>query len=118
MRPGIRPLFEIPAFATMGGVLLYVAWLVGRVPDVKLAAQARRRGRIVFAIGLALVVAEGVVSLGLSLPPALLRLPSLLLLALTALSVAMLWLTFRVKGALRAVVPVGKVWGNEPTINA
>jgi serine/threonine protein kinase len=115
MNPGVRPLFEIPVFATMGGVLLYLAWLVGRVPDVKLANQARRRGRFVFGVGFALVVLEMVAWFGKtgSLPLVLVRLPSLLLLALVALSVAMLWLTFRVKGVLKgalgALVPVGGV---------
>lgn len=119
MSPGIRPLFEVPAFATMGGVLLYMAWLVGRVPDVKLAAQARRRGMIVFGIGGVLVVAEMVAFFGTigSLPLVLVRVPSMLLLALTALSVAMLWLTFRVRGVLKettdTLVPAGRVFGGE-----
>ena len=102
----LRPLFEIPAFVSMGGTMLYLAWLAARVPDLKLAAQSRRRGWIVIGCGLVFVVAEMLFAFPLyrQFPRPIGMLPSLLILCLLALSVAMLWLTFRVRKVLRGTI--------------
>jgi serine/threonine protein kinase len=98
-----RLIFEISAFLALGGAMLYLGWLTARVPDAKLTGQLRRRGWILLLAGLALVVVEVIRTWwpAASPPVAIRVLAGLLLLALVALSLAMLWLTGRVRKVLR-----------------
>ena len=111
-----RLTLEVSAFVAMGGTMLYMAWLAARVPDVKLAPQLRRRGWVLLYAGLGLVVLELVRTRWppASLPMHVGLLTGLLVLSLVALSVAMLWLTGRVRKVLREtltkLVPSARVY--------
>jgi predicted Ser/Thr protein kinase/rubrerythrin len=115
----LRPVVAAAAFAAMGGVMLYLAWLAERGPELKLARQARRRGWVIVGAGLMVVVLEGMLKLGVFGPASgmVAMGTSIVFMMLIVLSVAMLGLAFRVRRMLREalerLVPAAEAFGEE-----